>query len=144
MGKDAYELFGKLDLGDIIGVKGNVLEPGWGKSPYPLSNLLSWPSRCGSLPEKWHGLRDVDLRYRQRYLDLIVNPEVREVFETRSKIIRETRNFLDNKGFLEVETPMMQTIAGGCRGQALYHLHNALNISLYPAHRAGTIFKEGF
>ena len=131
VGKEAYELFGKLDLGDIIGVHGNVFKTRMGEITVSAERFVVLAKSLRPLPEKWHGLKDVDLRYRQRYLDLIVNPEVREVFETRSKIIRATRSFLDRKGFLEVETPMMQTIAGGAVARPFVTHHNALDISLY-------------
>ena len=98
VGKEAYELFGKLDLGDIIGVHGNVFKTRMGEITVSAERFVVLAKSLRPLPEKWHGLKDVDLRYRQRYLDLIVNPEVREVFETRSKIIRATRSFLDRRG----------------------------------------------
>lgn len=131
VGSEAYELFRKLDIGDIIGVRGKVFKTRMGEITVSVEsfNLLSKSLR--PLPEKWHGLRDVELRYRQRYVDLIVNPEVKEVFKTRSKIIRAFRRFLDDRGFLEVETPMMQVVAGGAAARPFITHHNALDIDLY-------------
>lgn len=111
VGAEQYDFFGKLDIGDIIGVQGNVFKTRMGEITVAASEFKLLAKSLRPLPEKWHGLKDVELRYRQRYVDLIVNPGVREVFVTRSKIVRAMRSFLDSKGFLEVETPMMQIIA---------------------------------
>jgi lysyl-tRNA synthetase class 2 len=131
MGEDAYKMFKKLDIGDIIGVQGTVFRTGSQEITVAVAsfNLLSKSLR--PLPEKWHGLKDVDLRYRQRYLDLIVNPEVKSVFLNRVLIIREMRRFLDNLGYIEVETPIMQPVAGGAKARPFVTHHNALDMPLY-------------
>ncbi|HKY21962.1 MAG TPA: lysine--tRNA ligase [Vicinamibacterales bacterium] len=126
-----FELFRLLDFGDVVGVEGHLFRT-------RTNELTIWASRLEflakchlPLPEKWHGLTDVEIRYRQRYLDLIVNPEAREVFQVRSKVMAALREFLDARGYLEVETPMMQPIAGGAMARPFKTHHNALDIDLY-------------
>ncbi len=131
LGEEDYRGFLDLDLGDLIGVEGNVFRSRRGEVSV-LARKITLLAKClRPLPEKWHGLRDVDLRYRQRYLDLIVNPEVREAFAKRSLIVRSVRRFLDERGFLEVETPVLQTLAGGGNARPFVTHHNALNMDLY-------------
>lgn len=127
-----YSLFLEdLDLGDIIGAGGTVFKTRTGEITVAVRELRLLAKCLRPLPEKWHGLKDVDLRYRQRYLDLIVNPAVRETFITRSRIIRAIREFLEGKGFLEVETPMMQAVPGGAAARPFITHHNALDMDLY-------------
>lgn len=131
LGQEAYDLFTHLDIGDIVGIQGKVFRTQRGETSVWATDVTLLSKSLRPLPEKWHGLKDVELRYRQRYVDLIVNPEVKSVFITRSRIIRAIRNYLDRLGFLEVETPMMQPIAGGAAARPFTTHHNALDIDLY-------------
>ena len=126
-----YELLKKLDVGDILGVRGH---PFTTKTGEVTVKVLDWTPLVKSLhplPDKWHGLRDKEVRYRQRYLDLIVNPEVREVFRRRSEIVRYIRRFFEAKGFLEVETPILQPTTGGAEARPFKTYHNALDHEFY-------------
>lgn len=131
VGEETYKLFGKLDIGDIIGVTGRVFKTRMGEITVSAEELVLLTKSLHPLPEKWHGLKDIELRYRQRYVDLIVNPDVRNDFIARSKAIKAIRRYLDEQGFLEVETPTLHTIAGGAAARPFITHHNALDIDMY-------------
>jgi len=131
LGDEEYEDLSFLDIGDIIGVNGKVFKTKTGEISIRAEKLLLMTKSLQILPEKFHGLKDQDLRYRQRYVDLIVNPEVKDTFILRTKIIKAVREYLDNKDFLEVETPILSPIAGGANARPFATHHNALDIDMY-------------
>ncbi|KAA9003631.1 lysine--tRNA ligase [Paenibacillus spiritus] len=128
---DKYEAFGILDLGDIIGVTGKVFKTKTGETSIKVEDLEVLSKSLLPLPDKYHGLQDVELRYRQRYVDLIINPEVQQTFITRSRIIQSMRRYLDSLGYLEVETPTLHAIAGGAAARPFITFHNTLEMQLY-------------
>lgn len=130
IGEDSYKDFKKYDIGDIIGIKGEVFKTKTGEISIHASSVTLLSKSLQVLPEKYHGLKDTDVRYRQRYIDLIMNPESRDTFEKRTKIIREIRNFLDGQDFMEVETPVLVGMAGGAAARPFMTHHNALDEDL--------------
>lgn len=131
VGDDEYELFKTADLGDLVGIEGKVFKTNVGELSVKATGFTLLTKSLRPLPDKYHGLKDVEQRYRQCYLDLITSMESRETFVTRSKIIREMRRYLDDNGYLEVETPMMHAIAGGASARPFTTHHNALDMELY-------------
>ncbi len=131
LGPEAMEIFGLLDLGDFIGVEGSCFLTKTGEQTLKVHRFEVLAKALRPLPEKWHGLTDVEARYRQRYLDLVTNERSREVFAKRIAILRETREFMQSRGFLEVETPMLQTVAGGAAAEPFRTHHKALGLDLY-------------
>ncbi|MEW6557862.1 MAG: lysine--tRNA ligase [Elusimicrobiota bacterium] len=131
VGTDNYKLFELFDIGDFIGVNGTVFKTKTGEITIKVEKFQLLSKALRGLPEKWHGLKDIETRYRQRYLDLIVNDDVAGIFNKRAKIISSIRNYLDKNGFVEVETPMMQSIPGGAAAKPFTTHHNALDIDLY-------------
>ncbi|WP_420973485.1 lysine--tRNA ligase [Bacillus thuringiensis] len=131
VGDEEYELFTTADLGDLVGIEGKVFKTNVGELSVKATGFTHLTKSLRPLPDKYHGLKDVEQRYRQRYLDLITSMESRETFVTRSKIIREMRRYLDDNGYLEVETPMMHAIAGGASARPFTTHHNALDMELY-------------
>ncbi len=128
---DKFQLVKYIDIGDIIGVEGRLFRTKTNELTVEVKDFTFLSKSLRPLPEKWHGLKDVEARYRQRYVDLIVNPSVKETFIKRQQIIKYLREFLENEGFLEVETPMMHTIAGGARAKPFKTYHEALDMELY-------------
>ncbi len=131
VGDETYEMFKKYDIGDIVGVKGEIFKTHMGQISIKVKEITLLAKSLLPLPEKWHGLKDTDLRYRQRYVDLIVNPEVKNTFILRSKIIKSIRKFLDDRGFLEVDTPLLNTIPGGAAARPFVTHHNTLDLDMY-------------
>lgn len=131
VGEDLYRLFASLDIGDIVGLSGEVFKTKLGEVTIRVNEFTLLSKSLRPLPDKYHGLKDKELRYRQRYVDLIVNPEVKETFIVRSKIIRAIRNYLDQRDFLEVETPMMHPLVGGANARPFITHHNTLDIELF-------------
>ena len=131
IGVDEYKIFKTYDLGDIVGIEGFVFKTKTEEVSVHVEKLVLLSKSLQVLPEKYHGLKDVDLRYRQRYVDLIVNPEVKEAFLTRTKALKALRSYLDDRGFLEVETPILNTIAGGANARPFITHHNTLDIPMY-------------
>ncbi len=131
LGAEEYKLCKYLDIGDILGIKGTLFRTKTGELTVLAGEVTLLTKSLRPLPEKFHGLTDTEIRYRQRYVDLVVNPEVREVFLKRVRIIQEMRQFLAERGFLEVETPMMQSIPGGATARPFKTYHNALGMDLY-------------
>ena len=131
VGEKGFELYKLLDLGDHIGVSGYLFRTRTGELTVHVEDITFLSKDLLPLPEKWHGLTDVELRYRQRYVDLIMNPEVREVFLKRSKLVQSMRRFMEEHGFVEVETPMMQPIPGGAVARPFVTHHNTLDMDLY-------------
>lgn len=131
LGKSAWELFKLLEAGDLVGISGTAFKTKAGEVSVRASKLELLSKALLNLPSQWYGLKDVEIRYRQRYLDLIINPDVRKTFVMRSKIISAVREFLNSRGFMEVETPLLQPIYGGAFAEPFVTHHNALNIDLY-------------
>ena len=131
IGLDEYKLFKTYDIGDIVGIEGFVFKTKTEEVSVHVEKIVLLSKSLQVLPEKYHGLKDVDLRYRQRYVDLIVNPEVKDAFLTRTKALKALRSYLDEIGFLEVETPILNTIAGGANARPFITHHNTLDIPMY-------------
>nr|WP_305121098.1 lysine--tRNA ligase [Saccharibacillus sp. JS10] len=129
--EEQYDAFTILDLGDIVGVRGTVFKTKTGETTIKVAELTVLTKSLQPLPDKYHGLKDVELRYRQRYVDMIVNPEVQQTFILRSRIIQSMRRYLDSLGYLEVETPTLHSIAGGAAARPFVTHHNALDMELY-------------
>lgn len=129
--KEDFNLFKKLDIGDILGIEGKTVKTKTGEKTVQIKNFELLSKSIRPIPEKWHGLQDIEERYRKRYLDLIANPEVKEFFKIRSKIISKIRKFLDNKGYLEVETPMLHPIPGGAAGTPFKTHLDVYDMDLY-------------
>ena len=131
MGEEDYKYVKMLDMGDIVGIEGHVFKTQKGEITVKVNKLTLLSKSLRPLPEKWHGLEDTELRYRQRYVDLIVNPSVRDTFVKRTKIVAKIREYLNSKQFMEVETPMMHAIPGGAAARPFITHHNALDIDIY-------------
>ncbi|MCM8805015.1 MAG: lysine--tRNA ligase, partial [Candidatus Omnitrophica bacterium] len=131
IGEENYNIFKQIDIGDIIGVEGELFKTKTGEKTIFVKNFKFLSKSLRPLPEKWHGLKDIEIRFRKRYLDLIMNENVREIFKKRIEILKYIREFLNNIGFIEVETPMMHPIPGGAEAKPFITYHNALDMELY-------------
>ena len=131
MGDESFKEFRKVDIGDIVGIEGFVFKTKMGEISVHCSSVTLLSKSLRPLPEKYHGLTNQELKYRQRYVDLIMNPETRRTFEIRSNFIRHVRSFLDGRGYMEVETPVLNTISGGATARPFITHHNTLDIDMY-------------